>query len=83
MNNDHTLGHEVLHGLGLYHSHRNNAVLGNKNAKFIFPCAIENPPFQIKPDNDASTDNFMSYRSVLRSTWRWQWHIINPKISER
>lgn len=83
VNNNHTLGHEVLHGLGLYHSHRNSAVLGNKNAKFIFPCAIENPPFQTKPNDSASTDNFMSYRSILRSTWRWQWHIINPKISER
>ena len=30
-----------------------------------------------------STNNVMCYRDIAYSTWRWQWHIINPNISEK
>lgn len=82
---DCTLNHETLHGLGLCHTHRNHRPIPTKwkDYKYIFPCAIINEPYQLSPNNRDSTDNVMSYRSVTRSTWRWQWNIINSKISEK
>lgn len=82
---DCTLNHEALHGLGLCHTHRNHKPIPTvwKGYKYIFPCAIINRPYQLSANSRDSTENVMSYRAVTKSTWRWQWNIINPKISEK
>ena len=64
-----TLPHEVLHGLGLYHTHRDETPIFYKNLKYIF--------------DKTTTTNIMSYSSAKTSSWRWQWNIINPNISEK
>ncbi len=79
---DCTLNHETLHGLGLNHTHRDERPNSTAGYRYTFPCAISNQ-LQAVANSRASTDNVMSYRSVTRSTWRWQWHVINPKISEK
>lgn len=73
-NQDSTLQHEVLHGLGLPHTHRNDneIIIKYPNTKYIFPHA------QI--DYLSATDNVMSYRKIAYTTWHWQWKILNPKI---
>lgn len=62
---ENVLSHEVLHGLGLQHTHYDEGT----TAKFIFRFK--------------ETTNIMSYASNNISLWRWQWHIINRKISEK
>jgi type VI secretion system secreted protein VgrG len=64
---DWTLSHEALHGLGLCHTHRNSTPIIRLNAKYIFT---------------GGTDNIMSY-GTNRSTWRWQWNIMNSNIKEK
>ena len=76
--NKQTLSHEVLHGMGVFHIHREiddrgvviEPLIKYKNKKYIFPKGI--------------TTNIMAYYVIeAYSSWRWQWHIINPKISEK
>ncbi len=62
-----TAVHESLHGLGLFHTHRDN-----------FPILTEKIKYLYKRD---TTTNIMSYSSNKNTLWRWQWHIINPNIS--
>ena len=71
-----------MHGLVLNHTHRDERPNSTAGYRYTFPCAISNQ-LQAVANSRASTDNVMSYRSVTRSTWRWQWHVINPKISEK
>ncbi|ANO48718.1 hypothetical protein Pf1_00470 [Flavobacterium columnare] len=66
--NDLTLSHEGLHGLGLFHAHK-DGVITNPNQKFAYKHA--------HTDSLHGTDNIMSYNGVLRkTTWKWQWEII-------
>ncbi|WP_311326476.1 phage baseplate assembly protein V [Capnocytophaga sputigena] len=89
---DTTLNHEVLHGLGLCHTHRDAIPLkGTKSDsgkeigsryKYIYPCAIPNS-FQTTFNPDEATTNIMSYNRKSFSSWRWQWIFINPDIIKR
>ena len=77
-----TMNHEGLHGFNLRHTHRDSNPIDEPNYKYIFPCATANP-FQSVGNPTQSTNNVMCYRDIAYSTWRWQWHIINPNISEK
>jgi hypothetical protein len=73
---DDTTKHEALHGLGLNHTHRDSTPIDDAGYKFVFPNGNNFPA--------KSTENIMSYgNKVKKSTWRWQWHIINSNISEK
>ncbi|WP_312398269.1 hypothetical protein [Chryseobacterium sp.] len=61
--------HEVLHGLGLYHTHRDNYPTFDSKIKYLY-------------QRDTTT-NVMSYSLHQNILWRWQWHLINPNISEK
>lgn len=61
--------HEVLHGLGLYHTHRDNFPSFDSKIKYLY-------------QRDTTT-NVMSYSLHQNTLWRWQWRIINPNISEK
>lgn len=73
---DTALAHEVLHGLGIYHTHIDEDPI--LTPKIL--CTFE------KKD----TDNYMSYRAIesgavlpgdaKKTLWRWQWKIANPNI---
>lgn len=75
--NDTSLAHEVLHGLGIYHTHIDENPI--PTSKIL--CTFE----------EKSTDNYMSYRAVdpdgtvkggeRETLWRWQWKIANKNIS--
>ena len=69
-----TLGHEFMHGMGLYHTHYEFDLTKQmeENRKYVF--------------TDNATRNVMSYSVDEKEKiylWRWQWHIANPKISEK
>lgn len=66
-----TAVHETLHGLGLYHTHREptETTIINQRKKYVY-------------QRDTTT-NVMSYSLNKKILWRWQWHIINPNISEK
>jgi hypothetical protein len=69
-----TLGHEFMHGMGLYHTHYEFDLTKQmeENRKYVF--------------TDNATRNVMSYSVDEKEKiylWRWQWHIINPNISEK
>lgn len=67
------MSHEALHGLNLYHTHRDSTPLDHKNIKYIYPHANANPA--------NATDNIMSYNGIKRkSSWIWQWKIIKNNI---
>lgn len=73
---DTSLAHEVLHGLGIYHTHIDENPI--PTPKIL--CTFE----------EKSTDNYMSYRAVdpdgtvkgdeRETLWRWQWKIANENI---
>ncbi|MFK7002188.1 hypothetical protein V3I07_15015, partial [Flavobacterium oreochromis] len=70
--NNYTICHETLHGLGLYHTHK-DGVITEPNRKFVYKDARVDPTH--------ATDNIMSYNGALRkSTWYWQWKIIRKNI---
>ncbi|WP_316632367.1 hypothetical protein [uncultured Flavobacterium sp.] len=74
--NNVTLSHEVLHGIGLFHSHH-TAAIDNPDHKYVFPNANDLSPSN-KPK---ATDNIMSYNKDLRkSTWQWQWKITHNNL---
>jgi hypothetical protein len=68
--NNYTLNHEVLHGLGLHHTHDTPPF--TKDVKFTF--------------TQFTTTNIMSYANAANpsntktTTWRWQWKIMKSKI---
>ncbi|PAM91419.1 hypothetical protein B4N84_28345, partial [Flavobacterium sp. IR1] len=80
-NDNCTLNHETLHGLGLCHSHRNHPIIPESmsNYKYTFPCAQESN-IQAKPDRKNATNNIMGYSSDAYTLWYWQWKIINSNI---
>ncbi len=68
------LAHEILHGLGLYHTHHVN------------DKPITEPKILCTFDKN-KTDNIMSYKDIVnnkdekkQTLWRWQWKIANPNI---
>lgn len=73
---DTALAHEILHGLGLYHTHKDADPI--PNPKIL--CTFEKK----------ATDNYISYRAIesdgvlqglpKQTLWRWQWKIANPNI---
>ncbi|MFK7002086.1 hypothetical protein V3I07_14470, partial [Flavobacterium oreochromis] len=70
--NNYTICHETLHGLGLYHTHRDGTIK-ESNRKFVYKDARVDPTH--------ATDNIMSYNGSLRkSTWKWQWNIIRKNL---
>jgi len=85
-----TLPHKALHGLGLYHTHREEDSSGQPTVsidspdnKFVYRHADHllnlTPPENILK----ATDNFMSYnRSNRKITWNWQWKIIRENIKK-
>lgn len=78
LRNDMTLSHESLHGLGLYHTHRDGTmVIDEANRKFIFVHAYD--PTPSNPFN--ATDNYMSYNGDKRKMiWGWQMKIIKRNL---
>ena len=73
--------HEALHGLGLYHTHREQkkTITGRKvDTEPIIKDSKKKYVYKHK-----TTTNVMSYNQPRNyTTWRWQWSIINPNISE-
>jgi hypothetical protein len=73
-----TLNHEVMHGLGLYHTHGEKDSSGNLVAitenekKFTFAHAFNPSP----PNVLNATDNVMSYNSNAITLWKWQTKIL-------
>lgn len=67
-----TLCHEILHGLGLPHTHLD--VVENKNGE------METEIIKAKDKKYAfergATDNIMSYAKERKTTWNWQWKIV-------
>lgn len=73
-----SLAHEVLHGLGVYHTHIDEDPIPTPRIL----CTFE----------EKSTDNYLSYRAVepdgmvqgeeRETLWRWQWKIANINIPE-
>ncbi|PAM91423.1 hypothetical protein B4N84_28365 [Flavobacterium sp. IR1] len=78
---EHVLAHEVLHGLGLYHSHRDHDVIPShtSNYKYTFPNGKGNT-IQPVANPTSATNNIMGYSKEAYSTWYWQWKIINDNI---
>ena len=70
---DDTIAHEGLHGLGLYHTHIDSSPIKDRGRAYVYANGNTNL--------SDSTDNIMSYgRKLKKSTWQWQWKIINPNI---
>lgn len=76
---DMTLCHEVLHGYGLYHTHKETYTSGGfvpikePEKKYTYPNANKLPSY----DKGKATDNYMSYSGNNRKTiWYWQIHIV-------
>ena len=69
-----TISHEGLHGLGLFHTHKDGSQpIKNANIKYIFANGNQNPT--------NSTDNIMSYgQKNKKSTWKWQWDIVKNNV---
>ncbi|MFK7002186.1 zinc metalloprotease [Flavobacterium oreochromis] len=68
---DYTLNHEALHGLGLFHTHKDGSIT-NQNQKYTFIHAFT--------DATKATDNIMTYQPDGKTTWQWQWKIIKKSI---
>lgn len=70
--NPQVIGHESLHGYGLWHTHRElrgEQVITSNYKKYIYPHGHYDP--------QNATDNIMSYRfGSMITTWKWQWDII-------
>ncbi len=66
-----TLPHEALHGLGLFHTHQDDAVY-ESDRKFTY--------------NKYTTTNIMSYKDASvptgdkLTTWHWQWQIVKSHV---
>lgn len=78
-----TLGHEVLHGLGLGHTHEDSGHPVATYQKFLYPNFLDLVSSGNVPNVDVlkATDNLMSYNSLIRKTlWRWQWEIMRKNI---
>ena len=60
-----TLCHEVMHGLGLRHTHFDDETILKEEKMYVF--------------EKYTTDNIMSYASSRKTTWNWQWEIVRDK----
>ena len=73
--------HEALHGLGLYHTHREQKKTINGRKVDTEPIIKDSKKKYVYKHK--TTTNVMSYNQPRNyTTWRWQWSIINPNISE-
>ncbi|WP_314773632.1 type VI secretion system Vgr family protein [Capnocytophaga sputigena] len=73
--------HEALHGLGLYHTHREEKNTINGREVDTEPIIKDSKKKYVYKHK--TTTNVMSYNQPRNyTTWRWQWSIINPNISE-
>jgi len=79
LSDNYTLNHEVMHGFGLTHTHRDTSILIS-GYKYIFPCGIKTD-FQSTGKSTDATDNTMAYNQRTYSLWCWQWKIANPNIT--
>ena len=74
--NSQVIGHEALHGFGLWHTHRERSgepIIRQANKKYVFPHGHY--------DSNNATDNVMSYRNNhMITTWNWQWKIIRKNV---
>ncbi len=81
-----TLAHETLHGMGLFHTHREKDSSGQPNEPVVEPDAkfvFKHADFLTITDITKATDNIMSYnRPNRKSTWRWQWEILKRNIKK-
>ena len=59
------LSHEVLHGMGLHHTHIDDEVIEESTRRYVY--------------KKNTTDNVMSYASTRKSTWYWQWKIVRKE----
>ena len=59
------LSHEVLHGMGLHHTHIDDEVIEESTRRYVY--------------KENTTDNVMSYASTRKSTWYWQWKIVRKE----
>ncbi|SFW66049.1 Uncharacterized conserved protein, implicated in type VI secretion and phage assembly [Sinomicrobium oceani] len=59
---DTTLAHEGVHGIGLYHTHRDKTPIPESDIKYIY--------------DKYTTDNIISYARPRKTTWNWQWVIM-------
>ena len=70
------LGHEVMHGLGLYYTHKDLDPIIEPEIKYVYPIGntLSNT------NKPMATNNTMSY-SYLRPPvlWQWQKRFINLK----
>ncbi|WP_315038900.1 phage baseplate assembly protein V [Capnocytophaga sputigena] len=74
--------HEALHGLGLYHTHREKKSTINGREVDTEPIIKDSKKKYVYKHK--TTTNVMSYNQPRNyTTWRWQWSIINPNISEK
>jgi len=74
--------HEALHGLGLYHTHREQKKTINGRKVDTEPIIKDSKKKYVYKHK--TTTNVMSYNQPRNyTTWRWQWSIINPNISEK
>ena len=74
--------HEALHGLGLYHTHREEKSTINGRKVDTEPIIKDSKKKYVYKHK--TTTNVMSYNQPRNyTTWRWQWSIINPNISEK
>jgi len=83
-----TMVHEVLHGLGLLHTHKER--IHNTNPSEFYP--VTNPDVKYvfhhaQADGGAysnlATDNIMSYNGAMRkTTWKWQWKKMKSNIEQ-
>ncbi|MEO8770638.1 MAG: hypothetical protein ABI402_11150 [Ferruginibacter sp.] len=64
-----TMNHEVLHGLGLHHTHSDGA--GNHSTqKYTYESCLH-------AGHENDTDNVMSYNAnASLTTWHWQWELL-------
>ena len=64
-----TLPHEALHGLGLHHTHADERPIKESSRIYIY--------------RNRTTDNIMKYNNRIdnrRTTWHWQWGIVNKML---
>ncbi|KAA0989238.1 LysM peptidoglycan-binding domain-containing protein [Dyadobacter aurulentus] len=71
-----TLAHEVLHGLGLRHTHKE----ADDEVPFEKFCPDQQAKYTFKYK---TTDNVMSYSRNAFTTWRWQWKILQENSVKR